>query len=319
MASQESEDIWNEAMALLLNLQKAPDSEALRENIRRFCTLSPEHRDAWNEARRVYRLTGTAISAGNSPVSGRRGMISRRKLITGLGAVAAGSALWNGPDLWRRWQSDAITRVAEIKQIQLPDGSGLTLGPDSRLEIDFTQTLRKIVLLEGMALCNVVKDTERPFEAHAGALLATTTTAILEVRHNGGRSLAGVEEGQARVMLDDLNRAVFKEGLVLTAGDWVASGPAAGQIERGKRNAGQTAAWRDKLLVADREQIRSVVAEIGRWRRGNIVIPQGSLASARVSGLYDLNDPDAALAAVIGPYGGRVLHVSPWLTILTSI
>lgn len=319
MASAESEDIWNEAMGLLLNLQATPDSEVLRENIRRFCALSPEHRDAWNEARRIYRLTGTAVGAGTAPGPGKGRTISRRKVITSLGAIAAGSALWNGPDLWRRWQSDAITGVAEIRQMQLPDGSALTLGPDSRLEITFTPAVRKIVLLEGMALCNIVKDAIRPFEAQAGEILATTAAAVVEVRQNGGRSLAGVEEGQVRVTLDGPSTAVFKDGLVLTAGDWIASGPAVGQIERGKRNPGQTAAWRDKLLVADREQIRSVVAEISRWRSGRIVIPQGSLASARVSGLYDLTDPDAALAAVIGPYGGRVRHLSPWLTVLTTI
>lgn len=319
MASADSENIWNEAMALLLNLQTAPDSEALREAVRRFCSQSPAHREAWDEARRVYRLTGTAVGAGKALSDDKHRPLSRRKIVTGLGVLVAGSALWKGPDLWRRWQSDEITDVAEIRQMRLPDGSGLTLGPDSKLEIAFTPAARKIVLLEGMALFDVAKDPNRPFQAQAGELLATAVGTILEVRQNGGRSLVGVETGQISVALDASNNRNPRNNFFLTTGDWIASGPASGQIERGKRNIGQTAAWRDKLLVADREQIRSVVAEIGRWRKGEIIIPQASLAGSRVSGLYDLTDPDAALAAVVGPYGGRVVRLSPWLTVLTSI
>lgn len=319
MASAEDDDIWNEAIALLLRLQATPDDEALRDTIRQFCAQSVEHREAWDEARRVYRLAGTAMGAKDAACAGTSASVDRRKVITSLGAVAVGSALWKGPDLWRRWQSDAVTDVAEIRQMQLPDGSTLMLGPDSRLEIAFTPSLRKVVLLEGMALCNIAKDAGRPFQAGAGELLATTESAVFEVRQNSARCLVGIEQGEVRVVVEGSGRSSSGDDIILREDDWFASGPAAGQIERGKRNPGQTAAWRDKLLVADREQIRSVAAEIGRWTKARIVIPQPSLAAARVSGLYDLTDPDAALAAVIGPYGGRVVHLSPWLTVLTSI
>lgn len=318
MASAESEDIWNEAMALLLQWQGAPDSEKSREAIRRFCAQGSEYRQAWDEARRVYRLSGTAVSA-HGPRTSTQTRISRRKVVTGLGAVAAGAAIWQGPELWRRWRSDAITGTAEIRQIELPDGSKLTLGPDSKLAMTFTPSARRINLIDGLALCEVAKDLTRPFEASAGALRATANDAIFELGQNAGRSLMGVEDGQIAVALQSGEGQGADSGVMLSAGDWFAADLSSGHVERGKRSPGQTAAWRDKLLVADREQIRSVVAEIGRWRKGEIVIPQTSLAAARVSGLYDLTDPDAALAAVVSPYGGRVLRLSPWLTILTTI
>jgi transmembrane sensor len=318
MASAESEDIWNEAMALLLQWQRAPDSETSREAIRRFCAQGSEHRHAWDEARRVYRLSGAAVSA-HAPRKPSPTKISRRRVVTGLGAVAAGAAIWQGPELWRRWHADAVTGTAEIRQIELPDGSKLTLGPDSKLAMSFTPAARRINLIDGLALCEVAKDPIRPFEASAGALRATANDAIFELGQNAGRSLMGVEAGQIAVALQSGGTRDAESDVKLSSGDWFATDLSGGQIERGKRSPGQTAAWRDKLLVADREQIRSVVAEIGRWRKGEIVIPQTSLAAARVSGLYDLTDPDAALAAVVGPYGGRVVRLSPWLTILTTI
>ncbi len=316
-APAESEDIWNEAMALLLKWQTAPGSEAAREAVRHFCMQSADHRAAWDEARRVYRLTGDAVGAKSRAADARKNRgASRRTVLTGFGAVLVGTAILKGPNIWRRWRSDAVTGIAEITRRQLPDGSWLTLGPDSAVEIAFTPALRHIRLLEGMALCEVVKDLDRPFEARAGQLLATALGTVFEVRQNGGRSLVGVEEGQVRVALDE---ELKSDSVTLGTNEWIATGPSVGQVQRGNRGPGQTAAWRQNLLVADQEQIRSVVAEIGRWRRGEIVLPQSSLASAPVSGLFDLTDPDAALAAVVGPYGGRVVQLSPWLTVLTSL
>jgi transmembrane sensor len=62
-----------------------------------------------------------------------------------------------------------------------------------------------------------------------------------------------------------------------------------------------------------------VVAQIARWHRGRVLIADPGLAAAPVSGLFDLNDPDAALEAVVKPYGGKVRHISPWLTVLSGI
>jgi transmembrane sensor len=35
--------------------------------------------------------------------------------------------------------------------------------------------------------------------------------------------------------------------------------------------------------------------------------------------VFDLNQPIAALEAVVEPYGGKVRQISPWLTVISSI
>ncbi len=310
-APADSEDIWNEAMALLLQWQAAPDDDASREAVRRFCAQGAGHRAAWDEARRVFRLTGDAVGAGKK-AKGRA--VSRRNALAGLGAVAVGAAVLTGPDLWRRWRSDVTTGVAEMKRLQLPDGSWLTLGPESAVKIAFTPKTRRVDLIDGMALCEAAEDIERPFEAQAGGLLATAMGAAFEVRKGDGRCLVGAEAGRVQVAI----AAIGGNDAALEQGDWLALGPD-DQIQRGHRDPGQTAAWRQNLLIADHEEIGRVAAEIGRWLKGAVIVPQSSLASAPVSGLFDLRDPDAALAAVVGPYGGKVRRLSPWLTVLTTI
>lgn len=309
-ASNDPEDLWNEALALVLRWRAAPDNEASREAVRRFCAQGDGHRMAWDEARRVYRLTGDAVGAGEK-AKGR--MVSRRDALAGIGAIAAGATILSGPGLWRRWRSDAMTGVAEMKRLRLPDGSGLTLGPDSAIRISFGSATRRIDLIDGMALCEAAEDG-RPFEAQAGALLATADKAAFEIR-NGGGCLVGVEKGRLRVALAD---GAPLENDWLGAGDWIALG-SRDQIQRGRRDPGQTAAWRQNLLIADHEEVGRVAAEIGRWLKGAVVVPQPGLASSQVSGLFDLNDPDAALAAVVSPYGGKARRLSPWLTVLTTL
>lgn len=306
----DGDDLWNEAMALLLGWQARPEDEAAREAVRRFCVRSPEHRAAWDEAKRVYGLAGAAFAKGRAR---QRGRLTRRKALAGLGAAGVlGAGALFGPSLLQRWRADYTTGVAEIRQLRLPDGSLLTLGPESAVDIRFDAQARRVELLDGMALCEVAAQP-RPFEGSAGALRAVALGTRFELRYNDLRALVAVEEGVVGVALGP------RDAGRLEAGDWLAAGPDGAGLERGHRDPGQTAAWRQRLLVAERDPVGAVVAEIARWRAGEVFVADPGLSRAPVSGLYDLHDPDAALAAVVAPFGGKVRHVSPWITVLSRV
>lgn len=311
----ENDDRWNEAMALLLRWQAAPGDARARDDIVRFCAESEEHLAAWESAKRLYRLTGEATGAPAREQARRRTrQLTRRGVIGGLGALAAGTAALKGPELWRRWQADMVSDAGVIAHHGLADGTKLTLGPDSAVRIAFSPALRRVELLDGMALFDIADDPGRPFEARTGDFVARGSAgASLEVRQNGGRGLVGVGSGQVVVEKggQDMARA-------LAPGDWVAGAPDT-EPQRGHRDAAQIAAWRNRQLIADEERIDAVVAEIARWQTARVVIADWGLGASRVSGLYDLSDPDAALQAVISPYGGRVRRITPWLTVLSSV
>lgn len=311
-----NDDLWNEAMALLLRWQAAPDDAAAREAVRRFCAHGNEHLAAWESVKRLYRLTGEATGAPAREEARRRSRtLTRRAVLGGLGTVAVGGAALEAPRLWRQWQADMVSAAGIIDQRVLADGTKVTLGPDSAIQIAYSPTARTVRLMDGMALFDVADDPRRPFEARAGDYVARADPgSSFEVRQNSGRGMVGVDSG--RVAVDKHGGVAMGE---LGAGDWIASGPRGNDPQRGRREAGQIAAWRNRQLIADEDRIDAVVAEIARWQSARVVIADWGLAEARVSGLYDLRDPVAALEAVASPYGARVRRLTPWLIVLSSV
>jgi transmembrane sensor len=71
--------------------------------------------------------------------------------------------------------------------------------------------------------------------------------------------------------------------------------------------------------MADKEAVSTLIARIGRWIPGRIVIADPFIGSQRVSGIYDLNDPKRALEAVVQPTGAQVRQVSSFLTIISPL
>jgi transmembrane sensor len=313
----ENEELWNEAMALLLRWQARPKDAKLKSEIVAFCAQSQVHHDAWDRAKRLYRLTGEATGAETPDQKRKKSRrVTRRKVLTGIGAVVVGAGVVECPGLWRRFRADIVTEVGNIEERRLPDGSRVTLGPDTVLNIAFSPAARSVTLLEGMALFEIAHDQNRPFQAATSGLVATAEAGMsFEIRQNGGRGLVGVDKGQVVVEADD----GAGQAEVLSAGEWLVKESGVKGGRTGYRDPGQIAAWRQRQLIAEQDRIDAIVAEIARWQSSRVVIAQASLADSRVSGLYDLRDPHAALEAVVEPYGGRAREITPWLTVLSTI
>jgi transmembrane sensor len=63
-------------------------------------------------------------------------------------------------------------------------------------------------------------------------------------------------------------------------------------------NADIETAWRRGKLIFNRRLLADVVADIERYRRGRIVLVGDELRSLEVTGVFDLNDPEAILRTI---------------------
>jgi transmembrane sensor len=63
--------------------------------------------------------------------------------------------------------------------------------------------------------------------------------------------------------------------------------------------------------------VASAAERLQRYHPAWISVPDLTLASRRVTGLYDLKNPDAALEAMVKPFGGKVHAVTSYGRVLT--
>lgn len=314
----EGRRLFREAADLAIRLQNDPGNPVAIEMVRAWAARSPEHQAAWARVAEIHGMTGKVLSRQREAADGGQRGLSRRTFVLGgligLGAAAAGS--WTLPGALLYAEADYLTATGEIQRFELPDGSVLTLGPDSAVKVDYAASLRAIELLAGMAYFEVAKAPERPFAVRSGVLTATAIGTAFDVSDDAGFISISVDEGVVEARAPD---SQLSEGERLNAGDWLTLDPSSHGVTRGKREAAQIAAWRNGMIVAENETVAAMVAKIARWQPGKVIIADPYLRSRVVSGVFDLRDPVRALEAVVRPFGAKLRRVTPLMTVISPV
>ncbi|EKV31852.1 hypothetical protein C882_3604 [Caenispirillum salinarum AK4] len=332
-----------EAARWLVVLEDAPDDAALRAEFEAWRRADPVHAEAWAETADVYALmaevppvhhaqwaAGAAphpAAAARSAPEGRRhaaragaargaGRPVRRRVALGaaVAAMAACLALVVAPDLLLRLESDHLTATAEARVLDLPDGSTVRLSPASAVAVDFTAAERRVRLVAGEAFFEVAPAPERPFRVIAGEATATVLGTAFNVRLAEEEVAVAVRHGRVAVTPPDAASALPKP---LEAGDWVRLGPSGG-VTRGAVPPDEVGVWMQGQIVARDRTIASVVDDLRRYHAGVILVADPAFGSRRVTGVYSVRDPAAALSALAGAHGGTVRALSPWVLVVTG-
>ncbi|MBX8826605.1 FecR domain-containing protein [Ochrobactrum sp. SFR4] len=311
--TEEAQRLFREAADLAIRLQNDPVNPVSADMIKTWVTRSPAHAAAWARVAAIHGMTGTLFTENRKIPE--KSKLSRRNFIAGttlgLGALTTGAL--TVPHLWLLSQADHITSTAEIRDIPLPDGSLATLGPDSAIAVDFSEQDRRIGLLSGMAYFQVQPDSTSPFTVSTGPMLVTALGTAFDVSAEKGFLSVAVAHGSVEA------RTGTVAGERLEAGTWLTFDSATSRITRGEQEPSQIAAWRSNMLFAENETVAALCAKISRWQNGRVLIADPSLGSRTVSGVFDLNDPDAAIAAVVRPFGAKTRKIASLLTIVSSV
>ncbi|ABA04994.1 FecR protein [Nitrobacter winogradskyi Nb-255] len=316
-APAEDRRLFREAADLAIRLQNDPANPVSVDMVRTWVARSPRHEAAWARVAAIHGMTGRVLTEQRKAAEGGIGGMSRRRLVIGglIGAGVAAAGSLTVPGALLRARADYMTSTAEIRRITLSDGSEITLGPDSAVAIDFADARRTIGLLAGMAYFDVVRDASRPFSVLSGDLTATALGTAFDVSNDAGFVSVSVNHGavEARAAHSALRLAER-----LNPGDWITFDTSSHAIARGTREASQIAAWREGMIVAERETVSAMVAKIARWQPGRVVMADPFLGSRVVSGVFDLADPLGALEAVVRPFGAKV-RVTPFMTVISPV
>ncbi|OWJ64665.1 FecR family protein [Inquilinus limosus] len=260
----------------------------------------------WADLGRIPDPRPRATSRAKAPLFGRRRVLAGGLAFAGLGGAVAVTGLPAA------LTSDIWTGTGELRTVMLEDGTRVDLDAGSALSLAFSDSLRQVSLDRGRALFTVAKDPARPFRVAAGPGRSTALGTQFVVHRWAGEVTVAVTESAVSVTAPGADGVAEAR---VAAGEQVSYGPAG--LGAVRRAGGQAeTAWRRGKLVFEDRPLRQVVAELGRYRSGTVAMTDGALAELRVSGIFDVSDPDAALDAITRTLPVRVVSLTRYLVVL---
>jgi transmembrane sensor len=261
-----------------------------------------EHERAWQRAQQVSRTAGQVPAGIGKTVLCRPDATTRErrravKHLLLLMAVAPAGWLAFETMPWRVWTADYATATGVRRSVTLPDGTVVELNTSTAIDIAFDAQQRTLWLREGEIMVSTAHDPFASADKAARPLLVITSHGQIHpvgtrfiVRQHRERSDVAVLEGA--VELRTRNGAAMH---LLKAG-WAASFTET-QIGQDRVLPSGSDAWTRGIVVADDMRLDQLLAELGRYRSGFLTCdPQ--LASRRVTGAFQINHTDGALANI---------------------
>ncbi|MFJ4348783.1 FecR domain-containing protein [Pseudomonas sp. NPDC089401] len=275
--------VAEQAVHWLIESQGDDFDQAQQQALQRWLQADNEHQRAWAHIQQVnQRLRGVASPVVHATLQAPPSPARRRalKALLLFGVASATGLGLQGHNPLPGMLADYRSPLGERRRMRLDDGSLLQLNTRSAADVRFDGQQRLVRLREGELALEVASDT-RPLVLRTGEGDLQLGNGRFNVREFDGFSLVSVFSGQARFAGQALlagQRARF------TGHGWQAITPL-------DRNSG---AWVDGMLVASQMRLADFLAELGRYRQGQLGCNE-RIADLKVSGSYPLDDSERIL------------------------
>ncbi|WP_445681866.1 FecR family protein [Radicibacter daui] len=291
-------------------------SRAQEEQLGAWLAASNGNRVAFDQMRVLWgQLEEPARRlAGQRPSSRLRrwlgGFSFRRLGLAGATAAVLAAGLWFADkDLIVNLQADIVAGRQAVTDMRLPDGSLVRLAANSALDTDFADGHRIVSLLRGQAFFEVVHREGDPFYVRSGDTQVRVVGTRFNVEHLDDGTVVTVQQGAVRVSPD-----AGDEGVLLGPGQQAAV--KAHQLSvTGRPDLVGALSWLDGRLSVENDTVASLLARLENYQSGHI-LAFGDLAGKRISGSFPVDDVDGSLETVAAAVRARVVHLTPWLTVL---
>jgi transmembrane sensor len=256
----------------------------------------------WHQQDPLHQWAWQRLEIFQAELQGVSGPLARRALLAGesrldrravlksllLGAGACGLA-WSGYREMPVWMADLRTRTGERRNLNLDDGTLITLNTASAVDIRYDATQRLIILRAGEIWVQTGTDP-RPLKVRSAQGEMRALGTRFSVRQYDAHTELNVFEHAVAVRNNPVdNELIVRAGNRLDFSEGPLSTPQSLSPERD--------AWRNGRLVIDDWRLDHALSELQRYRPGIIqCAPQ--VAGLRLSGAFPLDDTDRAMAAI---------------------
>lgn len=316
----------DEAAAWLARM-RGPDRERHRGAFEAWRHSSPAHARAYDEASEIFEASsvlrqGDVAKRRELPSAARRGWRVGYALAAAVVLVALISAVFLSgartlvtprPD---GWSAQYATAAGETRQIELPDGSHMTLWGGSAADVAFNDAERRITLRSGHGRFAVAHE-QRPFRVAAGPAEVVAHGTLFDVSLSGGRARVELIEGSVEVSYSaphpgNSGRRVrrLQPGQQFVVGDPL-------QSQRAPASAPQ-ARPASAMLQFDGTPLADAVAEANRHGGSMIRLADPSIGTLRVTGAFRAGDADGLATALAAAFRLRIERLSDGTLVLHS-
>jgi transmembrane sensor len=216
-------------------------------------------------------------------------------------AVALVAALLLGIALWVIYLRGPATMtlqtvVGEQSSFTLQDGSVVYLNTNSKVRVAWLPAERHIEVVRGEARFKVARDAGRPFTVATATTAVRALGTVFNVRFEPLSTQVAVLEGQVEVTVGSVAvQPAVLERVRLTAGERVAVTQSGIETNAGPPIE-SVMAWTERRLVFRDQPLDAVIQEFNRYRTHPLVLDDPTLAALRISGVFDLSDPESLIA-----------------------
>lgn len=193
------------------------------------------------------------------------------------------------------------TEIAEVREVDLPDGSRVTIGAASSVSIAFNERERRVILSAGEAYFDVEEDADRPFIVVADNTLVRVLGTKFDVSLGTDAIDVAVSEGRVEVIRPEESTGKISDRdikHVLIAGQ---------QVTAKKRGAVQpvkpiqvedVAAWRRGDLQWADTPIRDIIADLNRYSEEKVILEARDVASLEYTLAVQADEIDEAVSLI---------------------
>lgn len=314
--TQSSDDPVDIAAAHFARVDSGNITLLEQEEFQRWCDSAPENMAAWHRVSAVWnQLPDSDEQEMRQMIDGA---IMRHPVIAvsrpaprrwaPVAIAASLLAAFAAPTAWLLYansgshvqtsgagekSSEQGVRIASTsghrRNLQLPDGSRVTLDARSAIRVAFVNNQRHIWLEEGRAHFAVHKDRSRPFVVDAGRLKAIAVGTAFDVSRGDLGEDVITTEGLVRVLTEAPDRHGARVMMV-------PAGMKLHQDANGTKLANadvlSDSAWQSGKIIFSAECLAHVASRINRYSKRQLIV-EGDATRIVISGVFDLDNAHA--------------------------
>lgn len=170
----------------------------------------------------------------------------------------------------------------EVRDVELPDGSVMTLDADSAAATRFGENLRSVDLERGRAFFDVASDATRRFVVTASNRRVLALGTRFDVNIAGDALIVTLLEGRVSIEAQDGGSAP----VTLEPGQQYVERDGEATVRAIAAASENVAAWRTGFISFDDQPLSEATAVMNRYSQAQIAIHDRAVGALRVSGQF---------------------------------